>query len=270
MHGVRPWGPGRVGRSEGARADLPAARLGGAFADGDLGSDAGGGQGRALQGRPDHRRPGCGRRDQPARDDGRVEQEDRHAGAQRDRVAGHAHRPHLQRARQGRRAGPVPPEGGSSAGHLLLRPEDPLDHRQRARREGAGAERRPGVRQHRQLGRVEPDRRPGRRRACHRPDQRVAHDADEPGDARLGRRDPGHDGRSAGDDARDQVVEHRVREGQGRARRHPGRRDPGRPAGGRVRPDVLLGRRGQEHLRHRQLPPAEHGYRGGAVQERPA
>ena len=45
---------------------------------------------------------------------------------------------------------------------------------------------------------------------------------------------------------------------------------PRRPAGGHVRPDLLRGRRGQEHLRHGQLPAAQHGHRGGAVEERPA
>ncbi len=41
-------------------------------------------------------------------------------------------------------------------------------------------------------------------------------------------------------------------------RRRPGRRGAGRPAGGAVRADVLRPRRGQVHLRHRQLPAAQH------------
>ncbi len=80
----------------------------------------------------------------------------------------------------------------------------------------AGAERGHRVRQHRHVGRLEPDRRPERRRPRHRSDERVAHDADGPEDARLGRRDPRHDGRAAGDAARDQVLQHGVRQGHGR------------------------------------------------------
>ena len=49
-----------------------------------------------------------------------------------------------------------------------------------------------------------------------------------------------------------------------RARGRQGGGHPGRPAGGRVRPDLLRRRRGQEHLRHRQLPAAEHGHDAGA------
>ena len=50
----------------------------------------------------------------------------------------------------------------------------------------------------------------------------------------------------------------------GDLRRHPRRRRPGRPAGGHLRPDLLLGRRGQEHLRHRQLHAPQHGHEAGA------
>ena len=48
--------------------------------------------------------------------------------------------------------------------------------------------------------------------------------------------------------------------------RHPGRRRPGRPAGGALRADLLLGRRGEEHVRHRLLPAAEHRQRAGALE----
>ena len=41
-----------------------------------------------------------------------------------------------------------------------------------------------------------------------------------------------------------------------------GRRRPRRPAGRALRPDLLRRRRGQEHLRHRQLPAAQHRHRG--------
>ena len=219
--------------------------------------------GRAREGRPDDRRPRRGRHHQPARDDGRVGQEDRQAGPQRDRVAGHPHRPHLRRARRVTAAR----TGSGRRSACRSRPTS------RARRSGGSSTTSPAcreqarerghrVRQHGHLGGLEPDRRRRRRRARHRPDQRVAHDADGPRDARLGRRDPRHDGRPAGDAARDQVVEHGVRQRPtGVLDGHPGRGHPRRPAGGHLRPDLLLGRRGQEHLRHRQLPAAEHRHR---------
>ena len=75
-----------------------------------------------------------------------------------------------------------------------------------------------------------------------------------------------------GDAARDQGVQRGLRRGPlgRRAAGRADRRRPRRPAGGDVRPDLLLARRGQEHLRHGQLPAAQHRHRGGAVQERPA
>ena len=78
------------------------------------------------------------------------------------------------------------------------------------------------------------------------------------------------DRRAAGDAARDPRLQRGVRRGAhpgGRGRQ--GGRRPRRPAGGALRPDLLRGRRGQEHLRHRQLPAAEHRHRGGAVDARP-
>ena len=73
------------------------------------------------------------------------------------------------------------------------------------------------------------------------------------------------------DAARGPRVERGLRRGEGRQDgRRPDRRRPGRPAGGDVRADLLRRRRGQEHVRHGQLPPAQHGHGGGPVQERPA
>ena len=60
----------------------------------------------------------------------------------------------------------------------------------------------------------------------------------------------------------------RLRRGQGHARRHPGRRRPGRPAGRDLRPGRLRRRRGEEHVRHRVLHAAEHGHRAGPLEER--
>src|SRR4029450_7289473 len=48
-----------------------------------------------------------------------------------------------------------------------------------------------------------------------------------------------------------------------------GRRRPGRSAGRPVRADLLRGWRGEEHLRNRQLPLAEHGNARGSFEERP-
>ena len=50
----------------------------------------------------------------------------------------------------------------------------------------------------------------------------------------------------------------------------PAHRRPRRPAGGHRRPGLLRARRGQEHLRHRQLHAAQHRHRAGPVEQRPA
>ena len=99
--------------------------------------------------REGHRR---GRHHQPARDGGRLGQEDRQAGLQRDRLAGHPHRHDRQRARQGRRPGSLPRQGRPAAGDLLLGPEGQVDPRQRRRRARGKAERGDlALRQHRHL-----------------------------------------------------------------------------------------------------------------------
>ena len=56
----------------------------------------------------------------------------------------------------------------------------------------------------------------------------------------------------------------------GVAARRADRRHPRRPAGGDVRPGVPGAGRGEEHLRHRQLPAAQHRHREGAQRQRPA
>ena len=112
----------------------------------------------------------------------------RPAVLQRDRLAGHPHRPDRLRAgprRPGRRD---PAQGRAAAGHVLLRRQDPVDPGERRRRPRGGRARRRALRQHRHLAAVEPHRRRRRRRPRHRRDQRQPHDADGPGDARLGRR----------------------------------------------------------------------------------
>ena len=49
----------------------------------------------------------------------------------------------------------------------------------------------------------------------------------------------------------------------------PGRGRPRRPAGRPLRPDLLLARRGEEHVRHGLLHAPQHGHEGGPEQERP-
>ena len=70
---------------------------------------------------------------QPARDDRAVGPRDRRAGAQRDHLAGHAHRPAGARARRRRGRRPLPRPLRAAARHLLLRAEDPLAARPRPR-----------------------------------------------------------------------------------------------------------------------------------------
>ena len=193
---------------------------------------------------------------------------------QRDRLAGHPHRPDRLRAGargQGRRH---PAQGRPAAGDVLLRRQDPVD---------------PGERRRGPRGRR------ARRRvfgntdcwvlwnltggadggvARHRRDQRQPDHADEPGDARLGRRAARRSSTSRGRCCRRSGRRPtRTRYGMhpaGRPVRRRGRADrrPRRPAGGHRRPGLLRPRRGQEHLRHRQLHAAQHRHRAGPVEQR--
>ena len=133
-------------------------------------------------------RPGRARHHQPARDRGGVGPQHRPAVLQRDRLAGHPHRPDRLRAGPGRPRRRHPAQGRPAAGHLLLRRQDPVDPGERRRGPRGGRARRRDLRQHRQLAAVEPDRRRRRRQPRHRRDQRQPHHADEPGDPGLGRR----------------------------------------------------------------------------------
>ena len=105
-----------------------------------------------------------------------------------------------------RRRRPVQGEGRAAAGHLLLRPQGPLDPRQRRGRAREGRGRRPAVRQHRHLGAVEPHRRRRRRRARHRRHQRLAHHADGPATLAWDEDDRRRHGHPAVDAARDPLV----------------------------------------------------------------
>ena len=228
MHGLRSRRQRRQRRAEGARADLSQAGLGRARCDRDLGAHPGGRRRGHGLGRRDRRRR-RGRRDhEPARDRGRVGQDDRPADPQRARLAGHPHGQAGRRVLEGRRPGPLPGEGRASARDLLLGAEDPLDPRQRRRRRREGRLRRPAVRQHGHLDHLEPHGRHGRRAAHHRRDEREPHDADGPALAVVGRRGHGRDGDPGGDAARDPRLVRRLRRGP-RGRRAPGRADRRRP-----------------------------------------
>ena len=78
-------------------------------------------------------RPGRARHHQPARDHRGVEPEHRPAVLQRDRLAGHPHRPHRLRARARRHGRRDPAQGRAAAGDLLLRRQDPVDPGERRR-----------------------------------------------------------------------------------------------------------------------------------------
>ena len=188
------------------------------------------------------------------------DQNDRQAGLQRDRLAGHPHRPDRQRARRRRRPGPLPRQDRPAAGDLLLRPEGRVDPRQRRRRARERPRRRPAVRQHGHLVHLEPDRRHRRRRPRHRRDQRQPHDADGPRRPSTGTtrccRAHGHPAR--------RCCPRSARPARSTARRVgelagvPIAGDLGDQQAATVRPDLLRRRRGQEHLRHRQLPAPQH------------
>ena len=171
----------------------------------------------------------------------------------------------LERDGRGRRH---PAQGRAAAGHVLLRRQDPVDPGERRRGPGGGRARRGGVRHHRQLAAVEPHRR--RRRRRHVTDVTNASrtmlmdletlDWDDEllglfgiPRAMLPQIRPSSDPNGYGAT---------VPTGAAR-RRDPAHRRPRRPAGGDGRPGLLRARRGQEHLRHRQLHAAQHRHRAG-------
>ena len=146
---------------------------------------------------------------------------------------------------------------------LLLRQQDRVDSRQRPGRAGQGRGRRAGVRHHRHLAGLEADR---RRDARHRRQQRVAHDAVQHPHARVGRRAADAVRRAGQPAAGGAAVERGLRASvdDARRRRRPDRGHRRRSAGGALRPDVRRAGHGEEHLRHRLLPAAEHRRTAGA------
>ncbi len=141
---------------------------------------------------------------------------------------------------------------------LLQRDEDRMAARQRRGPAREGRQRPRGVRHDRRLARLQ-----AHRRAPHRRDERVAHDALRHRARRLGRRAARavrrHPARVA---ARGAAEHRRVRHGARRRarrglRRRAGVRDRGRPAGRAVRPGLPRPRPRQEHLRHGLVRAAE-------------
>ncbi|CAA9236063.1 MAG: Glycerol kinase, partial [uncultured Arthrobacter sp.] len=176
LHGLRPRRQGGLRRPEGARADLPARRVGRARRGRDLGQHPRGRGPGPGQGERGQVRPRRGRHHQPARDRGGLGPDHREARPQRHRVAGHAHPAHRRGARgAGRRRRPLQGEGGPAAGHLLRRAEGEVDPRQRRGRPRPGRERRPAHGHDRLVAAVEHDRWGRRRPAPDRRLERLAH-----------------------------------------------------------------------------------------------
>ena len=158
-------------------------------------------------GRARRRRPRRARHHQPARDHRGVGPAHRPPVLQRDRLAGHPHRPHRLRARPRRPRRRDPPQGRAAAGDLLLRRQDPVDPGERRRRARGGRARAT-------RSSATPTRwllwnlTGGADGGVHVTDvdQRQPHHADEPGDPRLGRRAAGVLRHPARDAARDPAV----------------------------------------------------------------
>ena len=224
-------------------------------------------------GRRERRRRRRRRDHQPARDRGRVGQDDRRADPQRARLAGHAHGQAGRRVLAGTAARPA----SRRRSGFRSRPTS------RARRSAGSSTTSTAPREKADSGDllfgnmdtwIIWNLTGGTDGGLHITDVTNASRTMlmDLRSLRLGRRGHGRDGDPGGDAARDPRLVRRLRRGP-RGRRAPGRADrrrPRRSAGGHVRPDLLLARRGQEHVRHRQLPAAQHGHGGGRVEERPA
>ena len=183
----------------------------------------------------------------------------RRAAPPRAGLAGPPHRRALRRAARGRPRSAGPRAHRADDRPLLLGDQDRVAAGQRRGRRAGG------LRHDRLLAAVQAHRPPR-----HRLLQRLADDALRHPPARLGRRAlraardrPGAAARAAALGARLRH-HHRVR------RRGPGRGDRRRPAGGAVRPGLPRAGDGEEHLRHRQLRPAQHRRRGPGAARRPA
>ena len=268
LHDLRPRRAGRLDRPEGARADLSQARLGRARPGRDLERAPRRSIGEALTS------AGIDKDDLAAI--GITNQ--RETAVVWDRTTGEAVHNAIvwQDTRTDEICDELMADGGQDRfrrqdrpadRHLLLRPEGPLDPRQRRRRR-----RRAPSAGDLLFGNMDTwviwNLTGGTDGGLHITDVTNASrtHADGPGDAGLGRRAARRASASRGrccprsSGSSEVYGEAALAAGRGR----PGRRRPRRPAGGPLRPDLLRRRRGQEHLRHRQLPAAQHRHRGRA------
>ena len=186
----------------------------------------------------------------------------RRAGLQRHRLAGHPHpgdrRP--ARARTAASTGSRPEVGLPLATYFSgTKIVWILDNVDGAREQGRA--RRPAVRHDRHLGALEPHRRHRRRRARHRRDQRLPHHVDGPRDAVLGRRHPRRRSASRGRCCRRSAVRRRCTapvEPSACSREVPIAGILGDQQAATFGQACVRRRRGEEHLRHRQLPAVQH------------
>ena len=155
-------------------------------------------------------RPRRARHHQPARDDRAVGPRDRRTGAQRAQLAGHAHRPPRARARRRRGADRFRDRCGLPLATYFSGPKIRwlLDHVDGLRERAEAGEVLFGTMDSWLIWNLTG-------RHSHRRHERRADDADEPRDARLGRRPARRDGRAAGDAARDPAVDGGLRRGGG-------------------------------------------------------
>ena len=265
MHGLRRHRHPHLGGATRTPTAFPAARLGRTRRRGNLGQRRVGDPGGADPRLDRPRAAGRDRHHQPARDHAGLGPGHRPTGGQRHRLAGHPNRPAATPARRDVRRGTAPGPYRPAAGHLLRRAEADVAAGRGRRAARAGDARRGALRHHGELADLEADR-PAR----HRRDERQPYVADGPAHAGLGSGDPGPDGDPGGDAAGDPPLRRDLRYGHRRARRGAGRQRAGRPAGRPVRADLFRARRGQVHLRHRQLPAAQHRHRAGRVRPRAA
>ena len=103
-------------------------------------------------GGPDRRRPRGHRRDEPARNHGRLEPQDRPSLVQRHRLAGHAHRSHRLGARSSERRRLIRSRAGLPPATYFSGGEAAVDPRQRRGRPRRGRPRRGDLRHHRHAG----------------------------------------------------------------------------------------------------------------------
>ena len=215
------------------------------------------------------RRPRRDRHHQPARDHRRLGPPHRRAVPPRDRLAGHPHRRHRQAARARRPRRPDPLAHRPAAGLVLLRRQAALDPRERRRRPG----RRRG-RRTRSSARWTPGC-SGTSPALHLTD---VTNASRTMLMDLETLDWDDELLDLFGVPRAMLPEIRVQLGGLRhdrrrravRRRGPGRRRPRRPARRPRRPGLLRAGQPQEHLRHRQLPGAQHRHGDRAVRARTA